>query len=164
MGTLVPSEATLNRTIRVVLWPLGAAATGIIVAAAGIGATFLVAQAVGSGDGWTDVAVAVLGSFGSVALGVLVWLALLVVGARRLFPRGSRLVPVLVSAVIVLAVVVLGGPLVRSADPGTASTVVLVLAVLATLGAPAVVFLLRERRERARAVRDTALLDREPAA
>lgn len=154
----------MNRTARVVLWPLGAAATGIGVAALGIGATFLVADAVGPGEGWTDLAVAVLGAFGSVAVGVLVWLAMLVVAARRLFPRGVRLAPVLVSAAVVLAVVVLGAPLVRSLDAGTASTVVLVLSVLALLGAPAVVFALADRRERARVARDAALLDRDPAA
>lgn len=132
------------------LWPLGAAAAGIVVAALGTGATFLVANAVGSGEGWTPVVVAVLGAFGSVAVGVLVWLSLLVVAARRLFPRGRRLTPVLVSAAIilgavVLGAVVLGGPLVRSLDAGTGSAVLLVLASLATAGAPALVFWLCAR-------------------
>ena len=134
---------TRNRLL--LLLPLGAAAAGVLVAALGIGATVLVANAIGSSPAMTDVAVAVLGIVGSVAVGVLVWLSLLVVAARRLFQPGGRLAPVLLSAVGVLAVAVAGSIVAGATadDAGVVSAVVLAFALVGVVGIPAAVFVLR---------------------
>lgn len=137
----------MTSTARLALWPLAAAGAGAAAAALGVGISVLVANTVDSGSAWTDLAVVLLGMMASVGLGVVVWLGFLVAAARRLFPLGERLTPVLLSAGAVLAVVVLvsvvsgAGAESSGADP----LVVLVTAAVAIAVLPSAVFVLRGR-------------------
>lgn len=134
----------MNDTTRFALWPLGAALGGVVVAGIGIAITAAIASGVDSGDGWGDLAVVVLGALASVGLGVLVWLSMLVAAARRLFPQGARLAPVVQSVGGVFGVVILAWAFERAGASGMAASVV-GLAVLAVLVVPPAVFSLRGR-------------------
>ena len=134
----------MNDTTRFALRPLAAAVVGIVAAGLGIALTAAVAGGVDSNDGWGDLAVVVLGVLASVGLGVLVWLSLLVAAARRLFPVGARLAPVVQSVGAVFGVVVLGWAFERVGGGGTAAGVVALVA-LAVLVIPPAVFTLRGR-------------------
>ncbi len=134
----------MNDTTGYVLRPLGAAIGGVVVAGIGIALTAAVANGVDSGDGWGDLAVVVLGALTSVGLGVLVWLSLLVAAARRLFPAGARLTPVVQSVGGVFGVVALAWAFERGGASGAAPGVV-VLAALAAFVVPPAVFALRGR-------------------
>lgn len=134
----------MNDTTRSALRPLGAAIGGIVVAGLGIALTAAVASGVDSGDGWGDLAVVVLGTLASVGLGGIVWLSMLVAAARRLFPQGARLAPVLQSVGGVFGVVVLGWAFERVGAGGSAGSVI-ALTALALLVVPPLVFSLRGR-------------------
>lgn len=95
--TCVTSAARPSR-IALVGWPIGAL-VGALLAALLVGA--LVAALVLSGgqdrDGWEDLAAVASGMVAAAAVAVIAWVLLLVLGARRLFPRGRRTVPVLLT-------------------------------------------------------------------
>ena len=143
--TAQPSEAVLNATARLALFPLAAAAAGLVTAVLGMTVTAVVVNTVESGLAWTDLGFAILGAMLSAALGVVVWLVLLAKAARLLFPAGGRLGPVLISAAAVLGVVVLASMLVGTVGSGTgADPFVLTMATaLAVLTVPSAVFVLR---------------------
>lgn len=131
--------------------PLVAAAWGVLTAAVGLGVTWLVVRGMEPGPGMADVAVAVLGLLASTGLGVAVWLALLVRAAVRLFPRGSRLAPVIVSAAVVLALVVTWSTLASRLEdggglPSSPAEALVALPLLLALPAPSVVYALWARR------------------
>ena len=48
-------------------------------------------------DGWNDLAAAAFGMMAAVAAAAIVWVLLLVRGARRVFPAGRRAVPVVLT-------------------------------------------------------------------
>lgn len=134
----------MNDTTRLALRPLGAALGGIVVAGLGIGATALIAGAVDSDSGWGDLAVVAVGTLLSVGLGVLTWLGMLVAAARRTFPPGARLAPVVQSAGAVLAFLILVSAA-QSAGVGKGGTPVVQLAAIAVLVLPPAVFIVRGR-------------------
>lgn len=130
------------RPARLVLAPLGAAAAGVAAGLLGVGLTVALANTVDSGDAWADLAMAVLGVLVSVGLGVVVWLAALVAAARRLFARGERLAPLLLSAGGVLGLVLVAG-VASSADqtlPGAGPLLVLGACVVGVVVLPPAVF------------------------
>lgn len=134
----------MSDTARFALWPLGAAIGGVLVAGIGIAATVAVASGIESDSGWGALGAVVLGGLASVGLGGLVWLSMLVAGARRLFPAGARLAPVLQSVGGVFGVILLGWAFERTGAGGAAGSVI-ALAVLAVLVVPPAVFSLRGR-------------------
>jgi len=140
-------EVTVNTNGRLVLRPVAAGLGGIVVAAIGLGLTVVLARDVKADYGWGDLVAVVLGTAASVSIGVLVWVSLLVVAARRLLPRGERLAPVLGSVGAVLGVVVLGSVLggLAAGSAGVAPWVVLLVAAAAVLVVPPGVFVLRAR-------------------
>lgn len=132
----------MNETVRFVLGPLGAAVGGVVVAGAGLALT----EAVASGaEGLGDALVVVVGSLAAVGLGGLVWFSLLVAAARRLFPRGARLTPVLWSVGGVFGVVLLVAAF-ESLGPVVGATSVIVGTAFAVLVVPSVVFPLLGRK------------------
>lgn len=134
----------MNDTTRFALWPLGAAIAGVVVAGVGIAVTVAVASGIESDSGWGALGAAVLGGLASVGLGGIVWLSTLVAAARRLFPQGARLAPVLQSVGGVFGVVILGWAFERAGAGGSAGSVI-ALTALAVLVVPPLVFSLRGR-------------------
>lgn len=134
----------MNDTVRLAIWPLGAAAAGVVAAGIGIAVTVAVANGIESDTGWEALGAVVMGGFVSIGLGGLVWLSMLTAGARRLFMVGERLAPVVQSVGGVFGVVVLGWAFERMGAGGGAGSVI-GLAGLAVLVVPPLVFLLRGR-------------------
>lgn len=136
---------------QLVLAPLGAAAAGVAAGLVGVGLTVALVNTADAGDGWGDLAAVVLGVLLSVGLGVVVWLAMLVAAARRLFPRGERLVPLLLSAGGVLGLV-LAAAVASAADqtiPGSGPLLVLGACLIgAFVLSPAVFWLCGTTRRR----------------
>lgn len=131
----------MNDSTRFALGPLGAAVGGIVVAGIGLALT----EAVASGaEGPGGALVVVLSSLVAVGLGGLVWLAVLVAAARRLFPRGARLTPVLWSVSAVFGVVVLVAAF-QSLGADAQAMPLLVAIAIVVLVVPSVVFVLRGR-------------------
>lgn len=133
----------MNESTRYALWPLGAAVAGVAVGGIGLALTTAVASGVDEG-GWSGFGIILLGGLASTGLGVLVWLSLLVAAARRLFPSGARLTPVVQSAGGVLGVVILGTAL-QNVGGGAVPAPVIMLGALATIVVPSAVFSLRAR-------------------
>lgn len=134
----------MNDTVRLVAWPLGGAAAGVVAAGIGIAATVAIANGIESDSGWGALGAVVLGGLASIGLGGIVWLSVLVAGARRLFPAGARLAPVIQSVGGVFGVVVLGWAFERVGAGGSAGSVI-ALTALAVLVVPPLVFALRGR-------------------
>ena len=133
----------MNESTRVALWPVGAALAGIVVGAIGLALTVLVANGADA-DGWGALGIAVMGGLASVGLAVLVWLSLLVAAARRLFPAGARLAPLVQSVAGVLGVVVVGVAI-ENAGGGAVPAPVVLLGALAAMVVPSAVFSLCAR-------------------
>ncbi len=131
----------MNDTTRFALGPLGAAVGGVVVTGAGLALT----EAVASGaEGPGGALVVVLGSLVAVGLGGLVWFSMLVSAARRLFPRGARLTPVLWSVGWVFGVVVLIAAF-QSLGAVVEAMPLLVAIAIVVLVVPTLVFVLRGR-------------------
>lgn len=137
----------MNDTTRFALPPLGAAVGGVVVTGTGLALTTAAASGVETGEGLSlgGAAVVLLGSLAAVGLGGLVWLSMLVAAARRLFPRGARLTPVLwsVSAVFVVALLAAAFESLGAAAEGMP---VIVAVALAELLVPPALFVLLGRR------------------
>lgn len=135
----------MNRTARLALFPLVAAVAGLVAAVLSMMVVAVLVNTVESDSAWTDLGFVVLGAVVSMAVGVVVWLALLAKAARLLFPPGGRLGPVLVSAGVVLGVVILASVVVGPVDGGTGPDpfVVLVTTAVGVTVLPPVVFVLR---------------------
>lgn len=121
-------------------WALGAVVVAVVIGVVvGVVAALVLTALVPSdgSDGWGDVIAAVLGVLVGVGAAVLAWVIGLAVVARRFFPKGSRLVAVVLSlgaaalgsaAVIALlnAAGVSGGPV-----TGNETRLLVVIAVIA---------------------------------
>ncbi len=140
----------MTRRTSLVVRPLAAAGAGVLAAGVGLGLTWLVVRGMGPDAGMADLGVAALGLLASVGLGVVVWLVGLVRVAARLFPRGRRQPPVLISALAVFVLVVAWATLAASQEGAAARPDAEELAWLAGLVlpivAPSVVFALWGRR------------------
>lgn len=137
----------MNDSARLVLGPLGAAVGGVVVTGIGLALTTAAASGVETGEGLSlgGAAVAVLGSLAAVGLGGLVWLSMLVAAARRLFPRGARLTPVLWSVSGVFGVALLVAAYESLGAVAEGRNVIVAVALAELLVPPALFFLLGRR-------------------
>ncbi len=134
----------MNDSARFVLGPLVAAVGGVVVTGIGLALTTAAASGVETSEGLSlgGAAVAVLGSLAAVGLGGLVWLSLLVAAARRLFPRGARLTPVLWSVGGVFGVALLAAAYESLGAVAEGRTVIVAVALAELLVPPALFLLL----------------------
>lgn len=144
-------------TWRVLLWPLVASLAGAATVVLSMWAVVGLAGAQESTGRGAGILVAVVGVLFATGLSVTVWVLLLAVAARRLFPRGQRLTPLLQAVGLVLGLLaatyafVAGSAAAISDAVGEALPLTLLLVALGcALVAPSVVFLLTARRLRAR--------------
>lgn len=93
-------DAARPRTGRVLGWALGCVLVAVVL---GVVVGVLVTLAMGAlvsdeaTDGWAGLAAVVVGVLVGVVTAIVTWVVGLVVGARRYFPRGSRIPAVLLT-------------------------------------------------------------------